>query len=932
MRSSSWWTMLVVVAACGGGQTVSPPGPPPPPPPPPGPPASVAVQGGDGQTAGPGQPVPVNPTVMVRDASNRPLGGIAVTFAPDSVSGSVAQSSATTAADGTASPGAWTLGPVEGDHRLRATVGSLAPASVLAHAVYPTTLLSDATIPASGGTIGFRKPGDPLDGLTLQIPAGAFVHGGHWKIESRPKEAGPKNPNLRAAHPVIVITTDQGLADSGLVLTVPLRVARDSVPVVTGFDLNSGRFEGLPVADWTDTSVTVITRRFGSVLGSGPGASLGESRSFAAGDPRFEVILSILPLEPALAVDAYSKGGVNTEYEPTDDAWEFGNYGSYLTPFGQSTGSALSSIYYYVNRKFADGRGLYGRYARWAYWAGNPLGYRVAALAETDVNWPTTVAAIKKIEGAAISAGKLPDVGHYFSLLGAMALTHRPQVLLTSAAPGVPGFIALVAYKVTPTAVLVANPAEPGKTITIPFVDGKFQPVSISHVTGAPPYTANRFRFAGLSALIEWSKLGDRWAELDAGHVGTAAFPNYTIQYRNEDFGTWEDFPGDDKLSVTWQDVQLRAVCPTCERRLPENLAAIAVFNRAGAKIASDEKTGIVKFRMAGGERQVGVHILGGRAFCTGCQPFFGHLDFRVLDITTSTFYVSPDPAIGLTDKPITLTAKNLGLATPASLRYDWTFTHFSAPQTESVKGDSAVTHIWPVAGTFEASVSVVDLKVARVVGKASATVTVGQAVPAWRFTELKLESATGPGASDPYHLGLLSAELAELDATPAVPSKGVVFFRDAAATIGGQLYRPGVYLQIENSPQGLTAFDPSNPNITIYPLALEPGSAPAAPDFDDDLVLDKATKDGLLDAGTFGGRMVKAVRDMNGFVPGGGGVGVKSMLYYEVEATKSGTALTGTIRRFQNLWEYFGAPGCKCVVFTGVLKHVWSFSARRIQ
>lgn len=176
--------MLLLASCGGGGDSVAPP-------PPPAAPASLSLAAGDGQSGAPSAAVAIKPSVRVRDAQGRPLQGVAVAFTVEAGGGSVQQASATTGADGTASPGDWTLGPSEGENRLRASVGSLPPLLITAQGVLPQVRLADTTIGAGGGIITYHKAGDPLDGLELTIPARAYPGASHWSITARPVQAAP---------------------------------------------------------------------------------------------------------------------------------------------------------------------------------------------------------------------------------------------------------------------------------------------------------------------------------------------------------------------------------------------------------------------------------------------------------------------------------------------------------------------------------------------------------------------------------------------------------------------------------------------------------------------------------------------------------------------------------------------------------------------
>lgn len=86
----------------------------------PGVPAAIAVNGGNVQVVAPNTPVPVAPSVIVRDALGDPVAGAQVTFEIVPTVGSITGAVATTNASGIATLGSWTLGA--GANVLSATV------------------------------------------------------------------------------------------------------------------------------------------------------------------------------------------------------------------------------------------------------------------------------------------------------------------------------------------------------------------------------------------------------------------------------------------------------------------------------------------------------------------------------------------------------------------------------------------------------------------------------------------------------------------------------------------------------------------------------------------------------------------------------------------------------------------------------------------
>src|SRR5437660_11017228 len=108
------------------------------------------MSGGDGQQATTGTAVATPPSVIVRDATNNPVQGVGVTFAPASGGGSVTGAEQTTNAAGIATVGSWTLGTTAGPNTLTPTAAGLAGS--------PVTFQADGTAGPAATLAEF--PGD----------------------------------------------------------------------------------------------------------------------------------------------------------------------------------------------------------------------------------------------------------------------------------------------------------------------------------------------------------------------------------------------------------------------------------------------------------------------------------------------------------------------------------------------------------------------------------------------------------------------------------------------------------------------------------------------------------------------------------------------------------------------------------------------------
>ncbi|MDX2193509.1 MAG: hypothetical protein NW201_09140 [Gemmatimonadales bacterium] len=122
-------------------------------------PASVAISAGNNQSAATSAPVPIAPSVIVRDANNEPVPDVVVTFAVTGGGGSLGATRVVTAANGVASAGSWTLGPIAGSNTVTASVlgAGIAGSPVVFTAsasAQPTLALSRGSISASAAAGG----------------------------------------------------------------------------------------------------------------------------------------------------------------------------------------------------------------------------------------------------------------------------------------------------------------------------------------------------------------------------------------------------------------------------------------------------------------------------------------------------------------------------------------------------------------------------------------------------------------------------------------------------------------------------------------------------------------------------------------------------------------------------------------------------------
>ncbi len=250
---------LTLAAACGGGGADSPTTPPPPPPPPgPGAPATAVATGATSVIGRAGESLTGPFGVTVRDARGTAVPNVSVACAVESGGGSIGATSATTASDGSASCGAWTLGGALGSQALRVTVGALAPVQFA------------ATVTAG-----------PVNSLLLEQPLSTTVRSG----------VAP------TARPIIRIRDRFGndVAEAGISITAA--VANATLAGATAITNTSGR------AEFTALVVSGLAGAR-TISFSAPGASAPVTGQFTLEAGLAAVVAFVTPPPTTLAAGA----------------------------------------------------------------------------------------------------------------------------------------------------------------------------------------------------------------------------------------------------------------------------------------------------------------------------------------------------------------------------------------------------------------------------------------------------------------------------------------------------------------------------------------------------------------------------------------------------------------------------------------------------
>ncbi len=268
------------------------------------PPANVAINAGNGQSATVGTAVATAPSVAITDQFGNPVSGVSVTFAVTGGGGSLTAATPVTDAGGIATVGSWTLGTFAGPNSLSATVSGLPAANFTATGTVDAastmvisagngqTATVNTAVPVNPAVLVTDQYGNPVAGVavTFAVTSGGGSLTGGAAVSSAGGIATLGSWTLgTTAGANTLSATSAGLSGSPASFT-----ATGTAAVATTIALNAGNGQTATVntAVSTDPSV-LITDQFGNgvpgvsvtfaVVGGGGSVTGGAGLTDAAG-------------------------------------------------------------------------------------------------------------------------------------------------------------------------------------------------------------------------------------------------------------------------------------------------------------------------------------------------------------------------------------------------------------------------------------------------------------------------------------------------------------------------------------------------------------------------------------------------------------------------------------------------------------------------
>jgi len=363
------------------------------------------------------------------------------------------------------------------------------------------------TVPTSGGTITYSKPGDPLDGLQLTVPAGAYAASTTFSVSYAPIVGQDFGSLLNPLTPMIKVDNGGAFADEIIDVKVPVTVSDGFFAMAFTYDESTRTLEGLPTVTQDANSLTFATRHFSDFF-----------------------ITQV--------ADALLKPDVDSDFRPGIDDWQFVNRGSYIATGGHCTGQSMTAMWYYITQPDGADLTLFGRYDNNGEQPPTPnfqdddsLGYRFASVVWKDMDWDSW--ARKFTEKFVYQQ----DINTWRLFAYSMQLTGEPQMTeIWDTVNG--GGHAMVVYRIMDGNLYIADPNYPANTDRrMEYADEEFSPyesgLDAIEIAKGNSKTFDKITYVAKSSLINWNDLTTFWKQVKNKTIGNGIFPAYQI--------TWND-------------------------------------------------------------------------------------------------------------------------------------------------------------------------------------------------------------------------------------------------------------------------------------------------------------------------------------------------------------------------------------------------------
>lgn len=615
--------------------------------------------------------------------------------------------------------------------------------------------LSKGSIPPTGGTITVSKPGDPLNGLTLTVPSGAFSGTLNVTIGSSTNKNLPTANGIVPISPVVhVVTSAGGYAHGAISFKIPATVAPNTFPVVVLYDSATKTIEPMTTIAYDGNSVTAITGHLSqpSVLSAAgvAGRSPPMAAGTAAGGPdSLNVSYGVYAIPMAVLDKDW-----DTHFRPGINDWEMPAAPTEGAPGSTLLGVAATELWYFNTR--ASSTPLNGRFpaVRNAPLS-DKIGFHwtslIDYLVDNQVNSYLSSAYIAVTHGHANRDSlQFDQIRASFALPSLNGGVPLP-VFVDLQSPLIQGYYYLIAYRATGNQIYVADPVSPGDSSRFLQLVGSGMTPYVNPVY-KPGVSFNAPLTTSLGLAIPLAPLASSYADATAGTVGTSLFPA-------SGFYSWSGQLYDTMYVV--DSLRFWAQCATCQYGFASTLSpapagnvesSLNIYSISGGLVTDSSgylgANGLLTTKASiapGSQYTFGVPLASADAADAASSATTKRwLDWHQFTITNMQGTVAL-PASGiLVNTADTLQVSFKPNLLPANVAYEWSFGD-STP-TVTVQNNPAVQHSFAKGGTLATTVKVIDNRNNQVIARVDTTVNSAN-VELWQIQSFTWLHTTVNGA-----------------------------------------------------------------------------------------------------------------------------------------------------------------------------------------
>ncbi len=608
------------------------------------------------------------------------------------------------------------------------------------------TLLVSGDIASAGGALTFTKAGDPLSGLTLTLPSGAFASVLNARITTSTNANLPTANGIIPISPVVHIKTGSAdYARAPITIRIPARVPANGFPLIVMYDSASGVIEALSTIAYDSTSVTAMTRHLSNAnlapkataSGRVSAAKSGGGFAVTADDPpEVSMVIYYLP-QDVLEADH------DTGFLPGSNDWDFRAVPTEVSPASTLLGAAVTEMWYFNTR--ASPIPLYRRFAAVPNVEfSNRSGLRWAAVTDQLVS-ESFSAAVSVRQASYRQNPAYDDKLQFNTVRAAFAMaslnaTRPVPMLVDLVRAGLGDSYFVVAYRSTGDQLFVGDPAVPGdagRFLQFPRNE-LMRPYALPSALGGGAATNPVASSLGTAVPLAPIRLG--YARIASGDIGNDKFPAAGLR-------SWFGQVYDTAYVV--DSLRLWAQCDACGFGYSTALAPPPVGKLARGLnlyvltgISASDSLGSLSSNgvkiLEGDERKIGIPLASADAAqIASSGSSVRWLDWRQVTIRTlrpTILPAAPAPTIGV---PVALQMSIPVDQLPSNVTYRWDFG--DGKPTASAANNTGIQHTYEAAGTYTITGEIVDDRNTQVIGRATKLVTVGGGIIAWKFTTTNL-------------------------------------------------------------------------------------------------------------------------------------------------------------------------------------------------